>query len=332
MHPYISPLLAGLLVVATIPLVACGGGKANESRVESVIGSGFVLLSAASAPADTVGKDGDVFLNSATGQVYGPKDGGAWPASTLTLTGPAGPAGPEGPAGYSAGSVLIVGISRPQRSVGRDGDFYVDISSYLVYRPKALGEWPEEVTYLDGAQGADDDDGADGPVGVTGASVPQGPASAPNAGALSASYSIYNSTPGGKTPTYLKPDSRTNTSGAAGVVATSSCDVANFNIHWIGPLMSDTSQSYTFDVLRSNPAVDGSSPGTLLSPQLQCKINALVQHCSVTTPVKVSKDDVLQVRVVGDLEFTALANEKLLLGSLVCKSAKRSGRSEATEP
>jgi hypothetical protein len=66
---------------------------------------GSTVLNGTGAPADTVGHDGDFYLDTAAGVLYGPKAGGTWPANGTSLiggpgaTGPAGPQGPQGPAG-----------------------------------------------------------------------------------------------------------------------------------------------------------------------------------------------------------------------------------------
>jgi hypothetical protein len=65
------------------------------------------VLNGTGAPDNTVGHDGDFYLDTAAEVLYGPKAGGAWPTPGTSLTGqpgPQGPAGPAGPAG-SAGSL-----------------------------------------------------------------------------------------------------------------------------------------------------------------------------------------------------------------------------------
>lgn len=194
----INPLLASILAGATISLAACGGDDGGGGNTTPVApAAGFVLLGAASAPANTVGKDGDFYLDNSTGKLYGPKTSGAWPASALTLIGPAGPAGAEGPVGavglpgYDVGSVLITGVGTPAVALGRDGDFYADISTYAIYGPKATGAWPASFGNLRGATGAT------GPSGATGATGPTGADGA--TGAQGATGSTGAAGPGGAT-------------------------------------------------------------------------------------------------------------------------------------
>jgi Collagen triple helix repeat (20 copies) len=66
---------------------------------------GSTVLNGTGPSADTVGHDGDFYLDTAAEVLYGPKAGGGWPANGTSLTGvpgatgPAGPQGPPGPAG-----------------------------------------------------------------------------------------------------------------------------------------------------------------------------------------------------------------------------------------
>lgn len=59
-------------------------------------GGGANATSGPPGPSD--GQDGDFAIDPATGDLYGPKTAGVWPAA-IPLTGPAGPTGPSGPNG-----------------------------------------------------------------------------------------------------------------------------------------------------------------------------------------------------------------------------------------
>lgn len=62
---------------------------------------GNTVLNGAGAPADTVGHDGDFYIDTTGNVLYGPKSGGTWPPDGTSLVGDTGPAGPAGPAGSS---------------------------------------------------------------------------------------------------------------------------------------------------------------------------------------------------------------------------------------
>jgi hypothetical protein len=46
------------------------------------------VLSGTGAPAVSAGHDGDFYLDTIAGVLYGPKAGGTWPATGMSLTGP----------------------------------------------------------------------------------------------------------------------------------------------------------------------------------------------------------------------------------------------------
>jgi hypothetical protein len=81
----------------------------------SLIGSKFYTN--AGVPATTLGNNGDVYINIATGDLYNKVSGG-WVAS-LNLKGPPG----------SAASNLLRGSGAPPAALGNDGDMYIDISA-----------------------------------------------------------------------------------------------------------------------------------------------------------------------------------------------------------
>ena len=69
---------------------------------------GLSVLSGTGAPADTLGVDGEHYIDTDSSTLYGPKAGGTWPAG-VSLIGPQGPQGPAGADGISA-SVMNGGI------------------------------------------------------------------------------------------------------------------------------------------------------------------------------------------------------------------------------
>jgi Collagen triple helix repeat (20 copies)/Divergent InlB B-repeat domain len=65
---------------------------------------GHTVLNGTGAPDNSIGSNGDFYIDTAASVLYGPKAGGSWPTAGTSLTGPAGPQGPPGPAG-SGGSL-----------------------------------------------------------------------------------------------------------------------------------------------------------------------------------------------------------------------------------
>ena len=76
-------------------------------------------LSGTGAPALGIGKDGDYYLNTATGNVYA-KASGAWGAAITNIVGPSGATGPTGPTG-ATGSQGFVGATGPTGATGATG-------------------------------------------------------------------------------------------------------------------------------------------------------------------------------------------------------------------
>ena len=77
------------------------------------------FLFGSTAPEDTTGKSGDVYLNTANGDFYKKTD--AW-TKIGNLMGPQGPQGPEGPEGPQ-------GPEGPEGPPGADGVSVEDITS-----------------------------------------------------------------------------------------------------------------------------------------------------------------------------------------------------------
>lgn len=66
-------------------------------------GVGSVWRQGTGAPSSGIGVNGDYYLDTATGDIYGPKTAGVWGASIYSIAeGQEGPAGPQGPAGADA--------------------------------------------------------------------------------------------------------------------------------------------------------------------------------------------------------------------------------------
>ena len=96
-----------------------------------------------------------------------------------------------GPAISTASQVvntILSGKSAPAVSLGKNGDFYIDVQQLTFYGPKKNGLWPAGISLKgsDGKNGIDGKNGSDGstskavtgpagPKGETGATGPAGP-------------------------------------------------------------------------------------------------------------------------------------------------------------
>jgi hypothetical protein len=70
---------------------------------------GQTVLNGTGAPDNSIGSNGDFYIDIAASVLYGPKVGGSWPAAGTGLTGPAGPQGPPGPAGSGGSLDSLIG-------------------------------------------------------------------------------------------------------------------------------------------------------------------------------------------------------------------------------
>jgi len=80
------------------------------------------------------------------------KTGAVGPTGATGATGAVGPAGPAGADGKN-GSVIYSGTADPSATVGAVGDFYINLTTGLLFGPKTDGGWGTGVS-LKGATGA----------------------------------------------------------------------------------------------------------------------------------------------------------------------------------
>lgn len=96
------------------------------------------ILKGHKPPLSHTGGVGDYYLDTTTQQLYGPKRKSGW-GKPFGLRGPTGVAGAAGAAGV-AGTTTLAGDTPPTGADGRDGDFYIDTATAMLYGPKD-GSW-----------------------------------------------------------------------------------------------------------------------------------------------------------------------------------------------
>src|SRR5262249_38562576 len=154
---------------------------------------GKTVLNGTTNPTAGIGNNGDFYINTATNFIWGPKAGGAWPGSGVSLVGPqgsqgikgdTGSTGSQGPPGTTGaqgnpgadGKTVLNGTTVPAAGTGNNGDFYIRTTTNEIYGPKTSGAWGSP-TSLVGPQGLP------GPTGSTGSQGPPGDISnTPNGG------------------------------------------------------------------------------------------------------------------------------------------------------
>ncbi|MBD3242267.1 MAG: hypothetical protein GF331_16865 [Chitinivibrionales bacterium] len=109
------------------PKSSSGWGSAT-ALVGADSSAGNTILVGSTAPDSAVGNDGDLFLDTMTYTLYGPKASGHWGTG-------AGLQGADGQDGED-GSQIFAGDGAPAGSLGTVGDYYLDRANYDLYGPK----------------------------------------------------------------------------------------------------------------------------------------------------------------------------------------------------
>ncbi len=133
---------------------------------------GKTILNGATAPSPTDGVDGDFYVNTSASVLFGPKALGAWPATGVSLVGPAGTNGADGVTGATGAT----GAQGPGGATGATG------APGIAGAPGATGA--QGLTGATGAQGAQGPQGPVGPAGPARFSVYPDGTAAPEFGYL----------------------------------------------------------------------------------------------------------------------------------------------------
>lgn len=148
------PLLALSLLLAVGMVAGCEGpageqGPQGPEGPQGPVGpageDGSMMYSGQGAPGSDIGSEGDYYINTNTGEMYGPKDGSGWGNPIIVLMGEDGKDGEDG-------SQIYAGAGAPASSKGSIGDFYLDKSNYEMYGPKTESGWGSPIN-LKGADG-----------------------------------------------------------------------------------------------------------------------------------------------------------------------------------
>jgi len=160
----VSRIVLSILLVSLVAL-ACKGPSGTEGPQgpQGEVGpigpageDGSVMYAGPDAPTADIGSEGDYYLNTTSGEYYGPKDDG-WGNPIIVLMGKDGQGGADGADGQDGadgedGSQIYSGNGAPDTSLGVEGDFYLDKDSYELYGPKTSNGWGSPLN-LKGADG-----------------------------------------------------------------------------------------------------------------------------------------------------------------------------------
>ncbi|MBL1409167.1 hypothetical protein [Sphingobacterium faecale] len=116
--------------------------------------NGAKIHSGTNVPNTDMGVMGDYYLQTNTGQLFGPKSETGW-GVPLNLVGTPGTNGTNGTDGLN-GATILSGTNAPATSTGAYGDYYFNKSTGDFYGPKSAGGWgsPTSLKGLNGATGA----------------------------------------------------------------------------------------------------------------------------------------------------------------------------------
>lgn len=136
---------------------------------------GLGILNGAGAPDPSLGRNGELYLDTDNDRMYGPKIGGQW-GNGFSLTGPAGPAGPPG-AGVQIIGTVATATDLPDPYGGEVGDMFIaaDNGGGYVYNDQGTYTYVGQIQGPEGPQGPQGEQGSQGPQGDTGPAGPTGP-------------------------------------------------------------------------------------------------------------------------------------------------------------
>jgi len=106
--------------------------------------NGSILRYGVGSPStNTTGNNGDFFIDQESSRLFGPRQGGVWPANSISLVGPTG----------AQGSTILTGSGAPAANVGNPGDCYYDPAGGRFWGTKTEAGWPATSVNLKGVPG-----------------------------------------------------------------------------------------------------------------------------------------------------------------------------------
>lgn len=158
-----STIVATLLFITYTPIdYADAAGRSTTAAVNTI-------LNGKGAPKNSLGIDGDFYIDTRSLLLFGPKIKGKWP-TPQSIQGPIGPSGNDGKNGSDGKAISSTNVSNIAGPVGPQG------APGLPGLPGSQG--PQGPQGLQGERG---ETGPQGPAGSSGANGTQGPAGATGA-------------------------------------------------------------------------------------------------------------------------------------------------------
>lgn len=133
------------LSVAFIFLSCAKDGEIGLEGAQGIQGisgkDGTIIYSGVSAPTNNIGKTGDFYINLTNGNLFGPKVEQGW-GEPISLIGKDGGSGEQG----KDGATILSGNGVPNPSIGKMGDFYIDLESLRLFGAKTENDWGEPIS------------------------------------------------------------------------------------------------------------------------------------------------------------------------------------------
>ncbi|HLK30112.1 MAG TPA: hypothetical protein VKT28_16140 [Puia sp.] len=114
--------------VQPVPSISSGSTIAIPSVGPAGPGNN-VMYYASTCPDASAGSAGDFFLNTSQGILYGPKSVSGWGLGLKMKNSAA------------AESLILSGSGAPASTLGNTGDYYLDISNFVLYGAKCADGW-----------------------------------------------------------------------------------------------------------------------------------------------------------------------------------------------
>ena len=137
------------------------------SFVSSNVAIGAAITFGTALPQNNTGKNGDLFINTATGS-FAQKTSGSW---AIVYT-------PSSSDNQADGTILY-GLGVPNNSTGKNGDTYIHTGTGVFYK-KSTGAWGQTFSMQNGPAGAKGDKGDHGDTGAAGKTILNGAADPSN--------------------------------------------------------------------------------------------------------------------------------------------------------
>lgn len=127
-----------ILIIETPPTENPQGGSGSQGNQSEkplkVPGKGDALIYLAKGtPSTSLGKTGDLYIDKATGKLYGPKQSSKW-GTAYDMVG-------SEPGDDAVNAVLHAGGGTPGAGTGKVGDYFMNITNGDLFGPKKANNW-----------------------------------------------------------------------------------------------------------------------------------------------------------------------------------------------